>query len=157
MNPQSELLLNTNMAPQIKTLVELTAVDLAALGLQLHVIQGTRTWAEQDALFAKGPGTTKARGGYSSHNFGMAVDMVPGIVGKPTWQPDWTVKDPEFQKMISVAKGHGLLWGGDWIHMQGDFDHFYLGPASPDDALRAVFTAGGFAAVWAKYLTPLPQ
>ena len=46
----------------------------------VKVISGHRTWEEQDALYAKGrtkPGkrVTNARGGYSNHNFGTAVDF----------------------------------------------------------------------------------
>jgi hypothetical protein len=154
MNAQSELLLSTNMAPQVKALVEATSADLFALGIQLHVVQATRTWAEQDALYHKVPKVTNAPGGHSSHNFGMAVDMVPGIPGQASWTPDWKITDPNFKKMVEVAKGHGLKWGGDWVTMKGDYDHFYLGPDSPDNELRAIYTAGGFAAVWKHYLAP---
>ena len=50
------------------------------LGISLRLISGTRTFAEQDALFAQGrtkPGriVTNARGGFSNHNFGIAFDV----------------------------------------------------------------------------------
>src|SRR4051794_29191519 len=49
-------------------------------GVEMRVISGTRTYAEQDAHFAKGrtqpgPRVTNARGGYSNHNFGVAWDI----------------------------------------------------------------------------------
>ena len=51
-----------------------------ALPLTYKIISGTRTVAEQDELFAQGrtkPGkiVTKAEGGESNHNFGIAWDI----------------------------------------------------------------------------------
>ena len=50
--------------------------------MQLVIVQDYRTYAQQDALYAKGrtaPGSivTKARGGQSNHNFALAVDVFP--------------------------------------------------------------------------------
>src|SRR4051812_28460317 len=47
---------------------------LHASGINAQIISGTRTYAEQDALYAKGrttdgPVVTNARSGYSNHNF----------------------------------------------------------------------------------------
>src|SRR5688572_8244426 len=43
-------------------------------GVVVRIISGTRTYAEQDALYAKGrtrpgPKVTNAQGGFSNHNF----------------------------------------------------------------------------------------
>src|SRR5882672_4226662 len=38
---------------------------------QVKLLSGTRTYAEQNVLFAKRPVVTKARGGQSNHNFGI--------------------------------------------------------------------------------------
>jgi len=128
-----------------------TAANLLAMGgIYFRVDDALRTYAEQDAEFAKGPAFTRARGGYSSHNFGMAVDCVPFANGS-TGALDWNPKDPKFQAMVDVMKQSGLEWGGDWVHMLGDFDHFYIGPATPSDADRAAFAVGGLNAVWALY------
>ncbi len=78
-------------------------IDLASHeGLGLLVTQGLRTWAEQDALYAKGRTippigklfvVTKARGGQSWHNFGLAFDIVVlDALGKNDWDishPGW--------------------------------------------------------------------
>ena len=45
------------------------------LQLRLEVFETFRSFERQDDLFSKG--TTKARGGQSPHNFGLAVDFVP--------------------------------------------------------------------------------
>lgn len=81
-----------------------------------------RTFAEQDALFAKGrtkPGgiVTNARAGSSWHNYGMAIDIV--IVDGIT--ASWDVKK-DFDKdgkadwieVVQIFKEYGWEWGGDW-------------------------------------------
>ena len=55
---------------------------LEQTGWEWIVVQGRRTIAEQNSLYAQGrtaPGNivTNAQGGSSAHNFGLAVDMVP--------------------------------------------------------------------------------
>ena len=61
------------------------AIDNAELGfppnMAMRVVQGLRTIAEQNALYAKGrtspgPIVTKAKGGSSYHNYGLAIDLV---------------------------------------------------------------------------------
>ena len=59
-------------------------------GIDLRVTDGFRTVAQQDKLYAQGRTTkgsivTKARGGFSNHNFGLAVDVVPFENGKLNW------------------------------------------------------------------------
>jgi peptidoglycan L-alanyl-D-glutamate endopeptidase CwlK len=51
-----------------------------AAGVTIKIISGTRTFAEQEALYRQGrdlPGNkvTNARGGQSNHNFGVAWDI----------------------------------------------------------------------------------
>lgn len=83
--------------------------------IEVKYISGTRTWAEQDALFAQGrtaPGriVTKARGGESNHNFGIAVDV--GL-----FLPDGRyLEDTPFYRDIGkiVATFPTLEWGGNW-------------------------------------------
>lgn len=84
-------------------------------GIECKYISGTRTYAEQDALYAKGrtapgPIVTKARGGFSNHNFGVAVDAA-------LFLPDGRyLEDSPFYREIGkvVAKFPTLEWGGDW-------------------------------------------
>jgi peptidoglycan L-alanyl-D-glutamate endopeptidase CwlK len=84
-------------------------------GLEVKYISGTRTYAEQDAIYAEGrtkpgPIRTKARGGESNHNFGIAVDV--GL-----FLPDGRyLGDTPFYRDIGkiVATFPTLEWGGDW-------------------------------------------
>jgi len=82
------------------------------------IVQGFRTFAEQDALYAQGrttPGhrVTAAKGGQSFHCFGLAVDICPFVNGKLDWEY-------EFAKFAGIAQKYGLTWGAAWH----DYDHF---------------------------------
>jgi peptidoglycan L-alanyl-D-glutamate endopeptidase CwlK len=136
--------------PALVAKVNAAANLLAMNRVYCRVDDALRTYAEQDAEFAKGPAFTRARGGYSAHNFGMAVDCVPFLIGT-TGALDWNPKSDKFQMMVAAMKKSGLEWGGDWVHMHGDFDHFYIGPATPTDADRQAFAKGGLPAVWQLY------
>lgn len=76
MTPASENRLN-KVHPELATRVRMLIDTFAQNGVQIEVVQGLRTFAEQDALFAQGrtkPGqvVTRARGGQSNHNYGLA-------------------------------------------------------------------------------------
>lgn len=93
------------------------------LGIALRVTQALRTIGEQDALYAQGrttPGkkVTNARGGYSFHNFGLALDVVIIRDGKAIWEilP---------KKVVDIAKQEGFAWGGDWKSFK-DYPHFEM-------------------------------
>jgi peptidoglycan L-alanyl-D-glutamate endopeptidase CwlK len=149
MNDKSNQLLAQVSPALAAKIVNAAALMLAGKGIEIRVIQGLRTTSQQDALYAQGrtlPGkvVTNARGGQSSHNFGLAVDVVPGVAGLATWTPQWSARAPEFVAMVTALKRQGLAWGGDWVHIPGDFDHFYLAnsPATPTDAMRADLATG---------------
>ena len=78
-DPQSEKNIKTLVAKaQEKARTFLQGVRDA--GINAKIIDGSRTFEEQDALFAIGrtkPGhvVTNARGGFSNHNFGVAWDI----------------------------------------------------------------------------------
>lgn len=63
------------------------AEALAEREMKALITDGFRSFAEQDALFARGrtkpgPIVTNARGGLSNHNYGLAVDLYPVIDGQ---------------------------------------------------------------------------
>ncbi|MHB1462516.1 MAG: M15 family metallopeptidase [Armatimonadota bacterium] len=85
---------------------------LAEHGIAAVMTSGYRSIADQNALYAKGRSVagsvvTKARGGYSWHNFGLAADYAFVVSGKITWEGPWA----SFGK---IAKECGLEWGGDF-------------------------------------------
>jgi peptidoglycan L-alanyl-D-glutamate endopeptidase CwlK len=93
-------------------------------GIPLKIICGTRTYEEQDALYAHGrtkpgPIITKARGGYSWHNFGIAWDI--GIFDGIRYIGE----SPLYAKAGEIGRSLGLDWGGDWKGFE-DPPHFQL-------------------------------
>jgi len=91
-----------------------------------------RTFAEQDELYAKGrskPGNivTNAKGGFSYHNYGLAIDIV--LVNKSTGAAVWDVKVDsdkdsisDWIEIVNILKQFGFEWGGDWKFK--DYPHF---------------------------------
>lgn len=88
----------------------------ADAGFDVLITCTYRSNAEQDKLYAQGrtaPGfkVTKARAGESLHNFGLAIDFVPMVHGKPAWD------DPKpFEMLARMAQiaDPRLKWGGDF-------------------------------------------
>lgn len=89
-----------------------------------------RTFAEQNELFAQGrtkPGAivTRAKGGQSWHNYGLAVDIVLLVGGKASWdiKTDFD-KDgrSDWMEVVDIFKRYGWEWGGDWKFF--DAPHF---------------------------------
>jgi peptidoglycan LD-endopeptidase CwlK len=120
----------------------LTAVteQLAGDGLVFKIISGTRTYDEQNALFAQGrtkPGgvVTRARGGQSNHNFGVAWDI--GIFKNSEYIPESKL----YQKAGAIGKEQGLEWGGDWQSIQ-DEPHFQAIAETKLAEVRSSFEVG---------------
>jgi peptidoglycan L-alanyl-D-glutamate endopeptidase CwlK len=99
------------------------AIPIAkAKGYDVRIISGTRTFAEQDAIYAqgrtaKGKIVTNARGGYSNHNFGIAFDV--GVF-KDTL---YFGTHPLYDELGLVGESLGFEWGGRWKKMV-DKPHF---------------------------------
>lgn len=147
MNAASENRL-TKVHPTLAAGVRTVIAALAAKGITIEVVQGLRTFAEQDALFAQGrtkPGqvVTKARGGESNHNYGLAVDLCPFVNGKPQWNDN-----AGFLKIGAEAAKVGLQWGGSWKKFI-DKPHVQLGGLTVAQC-QSLFKAGGLENVWSK-------
>jgi peptidoglycan LD-endopeptidase CwlK len=104
-----------------------------------------RTFAEQDVLFAQGRTrlfdnsgkrlgvVTKAKGGQSIHNYGLALDIVlikdtngDGTFESASWETNVDFdKDgrADWLEVVSILKKHGWTWGGDWKSFK-DAPHF---------------------------------
>jgi peptidoglycan LD-endopeptidase CwlK len=96
-----------------------------------------RTIAEQNKLFAQGRTSigkivTKARGGHSYHNYGLAIDIVlikdvngDGNYEKAVWDTksdfDGDGKS-DWMEVVQIFKEYGWEWGGDWKFV--DAPHF---------------------------------
>ena len=130
-------------------------LDLANTeGYQLRITQGLRTFAEQDKLYAQGrtrPGNrvTNARGGFSYHNYGIAVDFAFVVKGEISW-------DERLYKNIGRWAGRvGLEWGGGWRFT--DLPHCQLFGMTSIRALLNCYNANGgnekgIQAVWRQFV-----
>jgi peptidoglycan LD-endopeptidase CwlK len=124
---------------------------LGQLGITIRVTQGLRTWDEQAKLYAQGRTepdaiVTEAAPGYSYHNFGLAVDVVPLM----QLGPDWNVTHPVWGQIVQMGRSVGLDPGGLWRTFK-DYPHFQLTgvlPSSPTAQVRSIFAREGIAGVW---------
>ena len=98
--------------PEFRTKLEIFEKRLLESGIRVKLVSGYRSFEEQNRLYALGrtkPGriVTKARGGYSWHNFGLAADYAFISGGQLTWNGPWKL-------FGRIARECGLEWGGDW-------------------------------------------
>ena len=124
-DPRSEKAITT-LQPEVWPFARALVQRAAQGGIVIKVISGLRTYAEQDALYAQGrtkPGriVTKARGGYSNHNFGIAFDI--GVFEGAKYVPE----SPKYKAVGALGTDLGLEWGGNWKTIV-DEPHFQLRP-----------------------------
>jgi peptidoglycan L-alanyl-D-glutamate endopeptidase CwlK len=116
------------LQPEVRPYARALVHKAAASGIQIKVISGHRSYAEQDALYARGrtvmpgPIVTNARGGYSNHNFGIAFDI--GVFEGNRYLGD----SPKYRAIGMLGREIGLEWGGSWSDFV-DQPHFQLRPA----------------------------
>lgn len=96
----------------------------AEAGIQIKLISGTRTYAEQQALYDQGrtkPGkiVTNAKPGSSWHNHGAAFDI--GIFRDGQYVPE----SPAYRTVGQIGKKLGFEWGGDFSSIV-DEPHFQM-------------------------------
>ncbi len=129
--------------PKYRPLVNLLMIRAKnELGLISTLTSGLRDFAEQAELHKLNP--KNARPGYSSHNFGFAVDLnvtdpkTGKTLKKASPQADWIKSG-----LIKIAKEIGLKWGGDQFKEYYDPVHFYINPNGLDTAkLLAIHNQG---------------
>lgn len=154
LDPRSERSIRTLHLP-VQRAARRTLQSLPAMGIAAKIISGTRTYAEQDALFAIGrttPGTrvTNARGGESNHNFGLAWDI--GIWVDGFYDGKRTPRDKalerkaadQYQSAASTILDLGIVgleWGGHWTSFK-DFPHYQLAGGLTVPQVRQRFERG---------------
>lgn len=99
------------------------------LGITLRIVQGLRTFEEQNELYSHGRTkffdakgnklgvVTKAKAGQGYHNYALAVDLAPIIDGKLDWNFDYS----KLTKFMPA----GMAWGGNWTSFK-DRPHFQM-------------------------------
>lgn len=108
-------------------------------GARYVATRGFSTYAEQTALWRRGrfgepgPVVTAAMGGQSSHNFGLAFDVVRDATpDTPKVDPGWRPAD--YALLGEECEAHGLLWGGTFKAFDGP--HFQWPGWATGTALR---------------------
>lgn len=96
----------------------------AQQGIQIRIISGTRTYAEQQALYDQGrtrPGkiVTNAKPGSSWHNHGVAFDI--GVFRDGSYIEE----SPAYRTVGQIGKSLGFEWGGDFQSIV-DEPHFQM-------------------------------
>ena len=119
--------------PRVRPFARALIEKAAGKGIIIKVTSGTRSFAEQDQLFAQRPKVTNARGGFSNHNFGIAIDIT---IFKGSTDPE-QAKTPVFESPLYKVIGAlgtdlGLEWGGNWKTIV-DEPHFQLRPGWAKD------------------------
>ena len=123
------------MQPYTRALVKKAAQH----GITVKVISGLRTYEEQNDLFAQGRTksgriVTKARGGFSNHNFGIAFDI--GVFEGANYLGE----SPNNKAVGALGMDLGLEWGGNWKTIV-DEPHFQLRPKRAGDMKESVMLA----------------
>ncbi len=114
------------LLPEVRPIARALLQHAAQNGIQIRIISGLRSYADQDDLYAQGrtkPGdkVTNARGGYSNHNFGIAFDV--GVFEGTKYLSE-SVK---YKAVGVLGMDLGLEWGGNWKTLV-DEPHFQLRP-----------------------------
>ncbi len=131
-------------------LARLLLKTVQAEGMDVRIISGNRTYAEQDLLYAIGrtieterKPVTNAEGGESNHNFGIAWDI--GVFkdkqyltnSKPYEEAAELVK----AKAVVLKELEQLEWGGDWKSFS-DTPHYQLSTGKSIKEVRKLFEDG---------------
>jgi peptidoglycan L-alanyl-D-glutamate endopeptidase CwlK len=158
MDPVSEARLQ-QVYPALADKVRRMADMLSSEGIVIRVVQASRTWAEQQALYEQGRSrqgkiVTNCQGGRSYHNFGLGVDCCPSTHGPGMpYDPDWNAAHPTWKRMEAVGQSLGLDSGATWRTFP-DAPHFQLTgrfpEGAPTDEVRQLFHDHGIDAVWAE-------
>lgn len=118
-----------------------------------------RTFAEQNEIYSRGRTklfdsngnrlgvVTKAKGGQSIHNYGLALDIVLIKDGKTaSWEDNVDFdKDgkADWMEVVNILKSAGWVWGGDWKSFK-DKPHFEKTFGHSWRTLLPKYTAGDF-------------
>jgi peptidoglycan L-alanyl-D-glutamate endopeptidase CwlK len=107
-----------------------------AAGVNICITQGLRSIEYQNQLYAQGRTTkgqvvTQVKGGYSYHNYGLAIDF--GVLKPDGSAVDWNTSTDldhdgkkDWYEVGAIGESIGLEWGGSWTGGFVDIPHFQL-------------------------------
>jgi peptidoglycan L-alanyl-D-glutamate endopeptidase CwlK len=131
------------LLPQAQGLARQFMAAASGFDCKVRIVSGTRTYAEQNALFAKVPKVTNARGGQSNHNFAIAWDVGLFDAGGKYLTGSSRKEAAAYEGLAALvkAKVQGLEWGGDWTSFK-DRPHYQLTTGRTLGQVRALFESG---------------
>jgi peptidoglycan L-alanyl-D-glutamate endopeptidase CwlK len=141
---RSESMIAT-LHPRAQELARRSLAVIRKGGIDARVISGTRSYLEQNKLFAKGrfgnppPIVTNARGGQSNHNFGIAWDI--GIFDASGKYLEDSPLYAKAGKIAIAAHIEHLEWGGNWTSFT-DRPHYQHATGLTISQVRSRFEAG---------------
>ena len=121
-----------DLHPQVRIMARQLIEQAKCVGIPLTVTFTLRSFETQAILYAQGrtaPGrvVTNARAGYSYHNYGLALDVVPtSLLALPKWGDTADCQGHTnnlWSKVGAIGKEIGFRWGGDFIRFK-DRPHF---------------------------------
>lgn len=150
------------MYPVFAALVESFIRKAMGDGLSVALFMGDRTFEQQDQLYALGRTVknhdgvaqgkpmgriiTRARGGESWHNYGLAADIVFKTGKKWSW-----AEEHPWVTLGLLGESMGLEWGNgmgrDGME-KWDRPHFQLARGLKISQAKTIYAAGGLEAVW---------
>lgn len=154
-------LLHPKVSQEVINIITEIEHNIFPKSIRIRIAQGLRTIDEQNELYAQGrtkPGKiiTKAKGGSSYHNYGLAIDFAllydkdgNGEFEELSWD---TAKDfdkngmADWKSVVTLFEAHGWEWGGRWRtfsdlpHVQKTFE--YRWQALLDKYLKNDFVPG---------------
>lgn len=109
--------------PSIRQDVERGVNFVESKGVRIRIVQGFRTFDEQNNLYAQGRTTagkivTNAKGGESYHNYGLAFDFCLLHLDKTI---SWSLTEDfdsdgqkDWMEVVEHFMLRGFQWGGNW-------------------------------------------
>jgi peptidoglycan LD-endopeptidase CwlK len=121
-----------DLHPAMQPLARELIARAASAAIPLKITCTLQSMEEQAKLYAQGRGlpgniVTYARPGYSFHNFGLALDVVPtALINLPLWGETAGYRDDAhamWDQLGSIGVDLGLTWGGEFARFK-DRPHF---------------------------------
>ncbi len=137
---QSERNIRT-LLPEAQVFARQFLARVRAAGLDVRIKCGTRSYAEQNALYRIGrcgdrrKVVTNARGGFSNHNFGIAWDVALFENG------EYQRPSPLYERTALAGLVDDLEWGG-YFDTFRDYPHYQLATGLCVPEIRACFESG---------------
>jgi len=102
--------------PAIRDTVRQFILAVQEIYPDIRISDAYRSIEEQNDVFARGDSTV--RGGFSYHNYGLAIDICRIIDGQLSYDIDWSI-------IVPIAEELGFEWGGHWTEFV-DQPHFQM-------------------------------